>query len=262
MAAHNIDCELLIKEVQKRPSLWNSTDKNYKDKTKKNKAWCEIALSFIIDFQEKNESEQKIILQDLTSKWRTIRDNYIRYLKKQNKCKISGSATSKIRQYIYGEQLSFLRKNKESRITDSSYVKTEEDGSANFDGIEVDSVTREDDINHEITATTSNENSTNKRKKPSVEHTLIDFMNSHKAAKKTYENDEDLAFFYSLLSSVKSLTMDEKFTFRMQTMQLLQNIKKLKQSQSDNTPSINVLANVRPPSSSSTVSHHSQFSDE
>lgn len=61
MAAHNIDCEMLINEVQKRQLLCDTTDDNYKDKTKKNTAWSEIALSFISNFQEKNESEQKVI---------------------------------------------------------------------------------------------------------------------------------------------------------------------------------------------------------
>jgi hypothetical protein len=61
MATYNIDCEMLINEVQKRSLLWNTADENYKDKTKKNTAWSEIALSFINDFQEKNESEQKVI---------------------------------------------------------------------------------------------------------------------------------------------------------------------------------------------------------
>lgn len=61
-------------------------------------------------------------MQDITSKWRTIRDNYTRNLKKQDECKRSGSAATKIRQYVYGEQLSFLRKTKELRNTDSSYA--------------------------------------------------------------------------------------------------------------------------------------------
>lgn len=189
-------------------------------------------------------------MQDITSKWRTIRDNYTRNLKKQDECKRSGSAATKIRQYVYGEQLSFLRKTKELRNTNSSYETTEEDGVDNFDEIEHDSVTCVDDglnnsnianIDMEISATSSNEKSTSKRKKPNVEHALIDFMESHKASKKTCDNDEDLAFFYSLLPSVKSLSMDKKFEFRMQTMQLLQNLK---------TPS------------SSALSYYSQFSSD
>lgn len=111
-------------------------------------------------------------MQDITSKWRTIRDNYTRNLKKQDECKISGSAATKIRQYVYGEQLSFLSKTKELRNTDSSYVTTEEDGVDNFDEIEHDSVTCVDDginnsnIDMKITATSSNEKSTSKRKNP------------------------------------------------------------------------------------------------
>lgn len=50
-----------INEVQKRPLLWNTADENYKDKTKKNTAWREIAVSIISKFQEKNDSEQKVI---------------------------------------------------------------------------------------------------------------------------------------------------------------------------------------------------------
>lgn len=61
MASINIDCGILINEVQKRPLLWNSADVNYKDRTKKYTAWREIALRFKSDFQDKNESEQKVI---------------------------------------------------------------------------------------------------------------------------------------------------------------------------------------------------------
>jgi len=59
MAAHNIDREMLINEMQKRPLLWNTADENYKDKIKHK--YGEIALSLITNFQEENESEQKVI---------------------------------------------------------------------------------------------------------------------------------------------------------------------------------------------------------
>lgn len=158
--------------------------------------------------------------------------------------------------------MSFLRKTKELRNTDSSYATTEEDGVDNFDEIEHDSVTCVDDginnsnIDMEITATSSNEKSTRKRKKPNVEHTLIDFMESHKASKKTSD---------SLLPSVKSLTMDKKFEFRMQTMQLLQNLRTSEHSQFYNTSSgtfNRTPTNFRPPSSSSALSYYSQFSSD
>lgn len=125
-----------------------------------------------------------------------------------------------------------------------------------------------------------NEKSTNKRKKPNVEQALVDFMESHnnKVTNNPMEQDEDMAFFYSLLPTVKSLTTDHKFSFRMQTMQLLNNIKNKTHINRSFNSSSNIQsllpANsfrplshtldydfVRPPSAtSSAASYYSEFS--
>jgi len=75
-----------------------------------------------------------------------------------------------------------------------------------------------------------------KFKRPDVERALTDFMESHKAAKKSLEND-DLAFFYSLLPSVQSLNVEQKFIFRMKTMQLLHSLRNNVTDQSMQSPS-------------------------
>lgn len=49
-------------------------------------------------------------VQDLISKWRSVRDNYVRSLKKQEEFNKSGSGRKKIQRYIFEEQLSFLKK--------------------------------------------------------------------------------------------------------------------------------------------------------
>lgn len=46
-----------------------------------------------------------------------------------------------------------------------------------------------------------------------MEYASIDFMENHQVIKKTLEDDEDVAFFYSLLPVVKDL-----MAVRMQTM--------------------------------------------
>jgi hypothetical protein len=66
--------------------------------------------------------------------------------------------------------------------------------------------------------------SSSKRKLTDVERSLITFMESHSTKKATPQEDEDLAFFYSILPTVKTLTPNEKFTFRMESMKLLQNL--------------------------------------
>jgi len=57
----------------------------------------------------------------------------------------------------------------------------------------VDDGINNSNIDMEIPATYSNEKFTSKRKKPNVEHALIDLMESHKVSKETSDNDEDLA---------------------------------------------------------------------
>lgn len=61
------------------------------------------------------------LVQDIIAKWRTIRDNYSRNLKKIEENSKSGTGAKKIRLYIYAEQLSFLGKTKELRNTESNF---------------------------------------------------------------------------------------------------------------------------------------------
>jgi hypothetical protein len=64
-----------------------------------------------------------------------------------------------------------------------------------------------------------------KRKRLDIEHASMDFTDPVEAMKSPLREDEDLAFFYSLLPSVRSLNTDQKFTFRLKTIQLLQDIR-------------------------------------
>jgi hypothetical protein len=59
-------------------------------------------------------------VQDLISKWKSVRDNYVRSLKKQAECNKPGSGRKKIQRYIFEEQLSFLKKGRELQSTTSS----------------------------------------------------------------------------------------------------------------------------------------------
>lgn len=56
-----MDVELLIIEIEKRPVLWDVSDKLYKDRNKKNDGWMEVATVIFENFIEKTQAEQKII---------------------------------------------------------------------------------------------------------------------------------------------------------------------------------------------------------
>lgn len=53
----SIDGELLISEVEKRPTLWDTSNENYKDKTKKNSTWIEVASSLLSNFKNENGAQ-------------------------------------------------------------------------------------------------------------------------------------------------------------------------------------------------------------
>jgi len=171
-------------------------------------------------------------VQDLISKWRSVRDNYVRSLKKQEECNKSGSGRKKIQRYIFEEQLSFLKKNREHRPTASSIQSNlnEEDADATqlSDDMAImadESLTDDHSNTAEKTVLTP---PPTKKKKINLEEKLALFLDSRQQS--SYEpnrdtDDEDLNFYKSTLPLVKTLNMEQKMQFRIQLMQLLQRIK-------------------------------------
>jgi hypothetical protein len=64
-----------------------------------------------------------------------------------------------------------------------------------------------------------------KRTRLDIEHASVDLRDAVKTMKSPLQEDEDLAFFYSLLPAVRSLNADQKSTFRLKTVQVLQDIR-------------------------------------
>ncbi|KAK7068460.1 hypothetical protein SK128_022615 [Halocaridina rubra] len=107
----------LISEVGKRPALWDPSNEEYKNKKKKAEVWLEVWRSIYLDYEKKTAEETKQIGKELQSRWKSIRDAYIRncrILKDESK---SGSEAVKTHRYIFAEQLSFLGKVGEYRGT-------------------------------------------------------------------------------------------------------------------------------------------------
>ncbi|XP_073830431.1 uncharacterized protein [Musca autumnalis] len=108
-----METEKIIAEVKKRPVIWDSTEECYKNKTMKNDAWLEVAASLEKNFKNMSEVEQKSVLHEINMKWRSIRDNYVRYKKKMSEMNSRGVGVFEgkpVRSYIYAKQLRFLSK--------------------------------------------------------------------------------------------------------------------------------------------------------
>lgn len=216
-----MDIEVLISEVEKHPVLWDISNLEYKDKLKRNEAWLRVASIVTPNFMQKMETDKKIIVQEVTSKWRSVRDNYIRTLRKRNGNNKSGSAAKKKIRYVYEEQLGFLKKCREPQDTSSS-TEVEKN-----DPISTDSGTN---ISNEFESIFNNEETNNEFRYPPREKTKRinaeeEVANFSEYKKNTNGDDDDMAFYKSTLPLIKSFNLEQKMQYRMQVMQLIQNIR-------------------------------------
>uniref|UniRef100_A0A2S2P7V0 MADF domain-containing protein n=1 Tax=Schizaphis graminum TaxID=13262 RepID=A0A2S2P7V0_SCHGA len=229
-----METEQLISEVEKRPVLWDTSDIDYKDRNKKNEAWLQVTSALYENFSNNTQTEKKVIVQEVISKWRSVRDNYTRSLKKQAECNKSGSGVKKIQRYIFEQQLSFLKKCREQRPTCSS-IANEDTPISDFNDIEsnINNNTQcsENEGNQNDTSISPCHKSTPAKKRKTT-HSLEDKLGAFLDSRTINTNsssvdmtDEDMAFYTSTLPIVKTLTLNQKMRFRIEVMQLLQNIK-------------------------------------
>lgn len=58
MSAYCLDVETFISEVKKYPEIWDLNSEDHRFKSKKQKAWSEIARVFISDFDDMPVTEK------------------------------------------------------------------------------------------------------------------------------------------------------------------------------------------------------------
>ena len=165
-------------------------------------------------------------VQEITNKWRTVRDNYTRSLKKQEKSERSGSAAGRVVKYTYDALLGFLKKCKEPRISESSF--TEKSTPSNIPLISENSSLPSPSSSSSSPSHLSSpsQNTPCKKRKGNLESTFMEYLQcTIKKRKNEEEEDDNLLFFKSLLPDMKDFTNSEKYQFRMGAMQLLQDIK-------------------------------------
>ncbi|KAI5643459.1 alcohol dehydrogenase transcription factor myb/SANT-like domain-containing protein [Phthorimaea operculella] len=99
--------ELLIKEVQKRPCLWESQDPFHSDRAVKNKAWEEVAVIVFQGWSTLSKEEQTEKLKMIKNKWKNARDYYVREKNRENQ-EAKGRAAKRKWNCPYFDSLQFL----------------------------------------------------------------------------------------------------------------------------------------------------------
>uniref|UniRef100_A0A1Q3EVY2 Putative alcohol dehydrogenase transcription factor myb/sant-like protein n=1 Tax=Culex tarsalis TaxID=7177 RepID=A0A1Q3EVY2_CULTA len=109
----DLDTEQFIEEVRKRTAIWDSSSDDYKNRDLKKNQWAEVCMVLYPDFLGLDANDRLRTVMELQSKWKHIRDSYVRSLRmKRTK---SGRRTAK--NYVYARQLEFLRAITTSRRT-------------------------------------------------------------------------------------------------------------------------------------------------
>ncbi|CAH2003784.1 unnamed protein product [Acanthoscelides obtectus] len=92
----HLDVELFIDAIEKRPSLWDSSSGDYKNRQLKRDDWKEVCEIVIQKFGEKDEKERQEIGREVQLKWKSLRDAYVRTIR-QSKGKKSGASAKAVK---------------------------------------------------------------------------------------------------------------------------------------------------------------------
>ncbi|XP_050304654.1 uncharacterized protein LOC126742131 [Anthonomus grandis grandis] len=261
-----IDVELFITEVEERPALYNTKQKEYSDKNLKKKLWTELCEKFIENWNELGDKEKNEKGNELQKRWKNLRTCFKREYDAQKNI-ASGSGAKKRRKYLYFEQLLFLRDSIESRI---SYNSLEQ----GTDDVEDNTETREEESEaSEATQLRTGAKTDHSRKKiyqkkthqKTYEESLLQILREKKDTEN--EIDEDKYFLLSLLPSLKKFNEDQKFIARTEILNVIRRVRMSGSGQNQIPPEANALHHqntakslaVNIPSTSAEGSHYGDY---
>ncbi|GBP91048.1 hypothetical protein EVAR_42588_1 [Eumeta japonica] len=225
------DVNTFIKAVKERRCLWDRAEEDHKHKVKKMMAWDEILRVLEPRYPDMDAGTREKHISILTSRWANLRDAFVRSLKNSSHASQNGYPP---KPYVYHEQMKFL-------ISDGNYdflayghlhpqteIVTDEHGEA-----EMTPLLTIDDITHfsplvQIEQSDSCQDyswePTRSSKARGVNVKKRKSEQNCKCHRKTPVTDEDMSFFHSLLTPIKTLNMAEKMEFRIGVMALLQSL--------------------------------------
>ncbi|XP_045781047.1 uncharacterized protein LOC123878065 isoform X2 [Maniola jurtina] len=204
-----ISTEQLIQAVHSRSCLWNKYDVTYRDKKARDKSWTEVYKEVFPEFDMLKEIMRSRVGQQISKKWFNIRDAYVK-------------ASKQRRSYIYMNILGFLDPviQGDKSGAQESFLDDADDQNENW---------------FQTSFVDIDETPKKKIKRDKIEVTDKDYLEIIEPDNNSLvailarlvekEDDDDKLFFTSLIPSVKSLTENAKFEFKIQVMKLLKEFK-------------------------------------
>ncbi|XP_012149521.1 uncharacterized protein LOC105663660 [Megachile rotundata] len=204
-----LDAELFIDEVKKYPEIWDINSEENRDKKKKSAAWEKICEKFCSNFRQKTEEEKQELVRKHMNRWRNIRDQYLRTVRKKRRY------SNHNRQYIYARRLAFLQEVEKSATLTVSYLDSEE---------AEDTATVDDDQSTIPYVSSMDEESSGKRNKDTKPCMMNNSQMSNVSCS-VEEIDDDKSFFNSILPLIQSFNIEQKIEFRCEVMKLIKKVR-------------------------------------
>ncbi|VDN05797.1 unnamed protein product [Thelazia callipaeda] len=218
IAKKSVDClvssvcevksEAIIGAVEQLPCIWDSACEDYRDRSKRKQSWSAVCRMLISDFDSKERTERQFIEKEIQNKWKNIRDCYVRDIRRKNGEPVK-SRGKRTREYIHAGLLSFL-KNCYASQRKTVQITTNDSQSSNeflLDSIGKPFI----DQGREV--------SCDWIKQEALEEKLGMILEERSKA-----DDKYSSFFSSLLPAIQNMNAEQKIEFRMEVLQVLQQI--------------------------------------
>ncbi|XP_066951249.1 uncharacterized protein [Macrobrachium rosenbergii] len=215
---HEIDIDLLISLVETKPVLWDKSLEDYKSRNLTMSAWMEVCRGLYDGFDQLSDKEKDDYGRLVYKRWRNVKDNWLKARRKASEQRKAGSGVKAAKNYIYNEQLCFLKKNLDSREIEESFSVEETDNNGSVVEEESDAPKT---VKESGSAAPRSTKGSNKRKLNDAEEMLMERLI------KTLDAAENrhLSFFKGIVPSLEKFSEDETIQFQLGVLNLLQNIR-------------------------------------
>ncbi|KAL0901936.1 hypothetical protein ABMA27_007081 [Loxostege sticticalis] len=212
----DFDVPQLIVEVQNRPPLYDTSILEYHDRNLKKRLWREICRELYSGtvWDGLKPNEQSKIEKEVQNRWNSLRGCFRRDIREKN----SSDGGKKKRKYIYFDSLLFLLPFTEGTKDDSSVEEENDDQAVKKEIITEKPLEKRPKMKH-IKKKEIDEGNTD------IEETNQIWLPSIEVNKSDEKDDDDEAFFRSLLPTMKQFTQDQKLMLRIELMKTILNFK-------------------------------------
>ncbi|XP_072391764.1 uncharacterized protein [Diabrotica undecimpunctata] len=224
------DTAKFIREVEKRPALYNQFKKEYLNRELKLRLWEEICAEMYDKWDSANGEQKNRLQRELQTKWKSIRDHFKRQVDIENGIAKCGQAAKFKRRYLYYDLLHFLKPHMRSRGTlrsiETSEQQTEYPVSEAEDTESVDFMPQLIKIEEEPFP--YEKSSKHKYSTDDYEMSEVKGDSSQSMMFQHHEGDEDFmgnkAFLMSLLPLLNTVPANQLISFRCKIMEVFQTI--------------------------------------